>query len=283
MATNTPKLKTFDENEGEIFSRPTMQIEFRVHTQQSHYIATRCLDAVDRSLYLFAGHFLHRGMSAAQLEKEEATVLGRFDAFAASVDDEIQRLKEVLRSEGIVKLPSVSYTKPEIIVLRVSNPLTRRFLKLIAKLDDVSRMIDCAWIAGALTPGQRTDALFTYRNALRKISAMLRVDAGRLAKELRASHSTEPGRRAQKQNASPAQAKAAAGRKQKSAKKTAAKARLAKDESKKEQSDPGVLRSAEIKPKRSVKKAPQPQSESVPDRQPSDAQDAEPSAATATA
>ncbi len=255
----------------EVFSRPIMQIEYPLHTQQSQYIASRCVEFVDRCLYYYGGHFLNRGMKEGELEKVQEALLAKFDEFTQEADSEIDRLKQLLRSQGIVKLPAVSYTKPEKVRIGVSNPYTRRFLKLMTKLDEVCRVIDCAWMTETITAAQRSDALFVYRNKLRAMAAQLRQERNAIDKRLSKEFLQKDEKRRRvaasgesvknRKKADPAKAGKA---------KSAAKARMAKDEGRPKQSDPGVVRNADLKPKKAAAKK-----EEAPKKTP------EPAAATA--
>jgi hypothetical protein len=160
----------------EVFSRPQSIVKHTFQTQQTQYIEKRALDGVDRCLYYFAGHFIARGMKEEELEIAQARVIDGFSAFINEADEEILRLNEAMKQTGVVKAPKIEYSKVEDKSVKFSNPLSLRFLAVLTKLDELCRSVDAAWMVGAIGPGQRSRALFSYRNKVRAMGAELRRD-----------------------------------------------------------------------------------------------------------
>lgn len=177
--------------EAEIFSRPVMPIVQNFKSQQSQYLAIRTFDVTDRVLYYFAGHFLHRGMDEAVLLELQEQIIAKFDEYCEECDKEIQRLNGLINGKGILKIPDIGYTKPEKTELKVSNPLTRRYLTTLLKLDEVCTAINAAWLTEAITVTQRTNGLFNYRNKLRRLCNTLAVQRNTVLRALNKENRAE--------------------------------------------------------------------------------------------
>lgn len=173
------------EQDKETFSRPIFVVPQAFNSLEAQYVANKCFDGMDRSLYFFGGHFINRGMSEENLAAVQAAVNGRFEEFVKAADGEIGRIKHLLRERGIVKVPKANYTAAKTIDLRVSNPLSSKFIELIKKLDQVCFWIDYAWFTQTINPKQRADALYSYRNALRKLAVTVRQDQNYILRKLR--------------------------------------------------------------------------------------------------
>lgn len=169
----------------EVFSRPMIAMRHAVQTQPAQYIIEKSFVAMDRGLYYFAGHFLNQGMEVQRLETLEAEIIERFEQFNNEANTEMERLKAIMREAGVLKIPPMTYTKVLDAQIKVSNPLSRKFLSLVAKLDDLCRVIDGAWIIGAIDKNQRNNATFLYRNKLRKMAATTRSEVEQVRAALR--------------------------------------------------------------------------------------------------
>jgi hypothetical protein len=160
------------------FSRPVFDRHITIQSHHAQRLLDRGFLLVVRALYSIDVVLRIIGEDD-EMDEVEDVVSKLIDALSAELDQEHERLKALLSSNGLTESPR--YTNPKELTVHISSPQLAQYTNLVVSLDSLMVAMDTLWLAGVLNNKQRSDGAYQWRSRLFKVGREI-IDLERRAR-----------------------------------------------------------------------------------------------------
>ena len=163
-------LKRFD---GAVLTKP---VEFGAHPVRHFFV--RNFDIIGRNMYLVSvyGRILldqnNAKASIKGIEEAEQLISERYDTVLKEIQQKTGVLEAMASDEGVDA--KAEFNKREKGIARITVPVQRRLLDILAAADNYALLVATLWIEGVLDEKQKSKAMLELRTLLKQTSSTVR-------------------------------------------------------------------------------------------------------------
>lgn len=151
-------------------SRAFLTRTMMFRTLQAQKVMARAFDSLARSLFQ-TSVILRIICSEDEIARVDAYIDEQFEGFMDAMKTETEKYRGMLEMAGIEE--HASFTAPRDFEVKIDNPRSMTFLRLIHDLDTLIGAIETCWISALIKDEQRKTETYRWQKQLFRISARI--------------------------------------------------------------------------------------------------------------